>query len=294
MYDVAIVGGGPAGATLARLIGRDYRVLLLDKQRLSAPTSRAEAGKCCGGLVAPAAQKVLASMGLGLPEKLLVGADGANSLVRRLVMRGSSGGACEPDKYVAIQEWFAVDHVPPYFSAIFDRRVTDFYSWMIPKANGVIVGAALRPNRDARRRFNLLTDKLRRCGVISGECFKREGGFIYRPRRPGQISTGSAAAALVGEAAGWISPSSGEGFSFAFRSAVELAEALRPGPAGFQRRYTRRCRSMRWAIAVKNARCRLMFTPSVRKIIMQAGLGALPKAHGRSCTAAPLRLAPVS
>jgi geranylgeranyl diphosphate/geranylgeranyl-bacteriochlorophyllide a reductase len=31
MYDIAIIGAGPAGATLARLIGRQYKTLLIDK-----------------------------------------------------------------------------------------------------------------------------------------------------------------------------------------------------------------------------------------------------------------------
>ena len=34
MYDVAIIGGGPAGATLARLIGDRYKVLLVEKRQL--------------------------------------------------------------------------------------------------------------------------------------------------------------------------------------------------------------------------------------------------------------------
>ena len=32
MYDMIIVGGGPAGATLARMIGKRYKVLLLEKR----------------------------------------------------------------------------------------------------------------------------------------------------------------------------------------------------------------------------------------------------------------------
>ncbi len=34
MYDIAIIGAGPAGATFARLIGTKYKVLLLDKREL--------------------------------------------------------------------------------------------------------------------------------------------------------------------------------------------------------------------------------------------------------------------
>ena len=34
IYDVAIIGGGPSGATLARLIGGRYKVLLVDRRNL--------------------------------------------------------------------------------------------------------------------------------------------------------------------------------------------------------------------------------------------------------------------
>ena len=34
MYDIAIIGSGPAGANLARLIGEKYKILLIDKRDL--------------------------------------------------------------------------------------------------------------------------------------------------------------------------------------------------------------------------------------------------------------------
>ena len=34
MYDITIIGAGPAGANLARLIGDKYKVLLIDKRDL--------------------------------------------------------------------------------------------------------------------------------------------------------------------------------------------------------------------------------------------------------------------
>jgi flavin-dependent dehydrogenase len=72
MYDVAIIGAGPAGATLARLIGDRYRVLLVDRRRSVNAADKAIANKCCGGLLAPDAQKMLSKMGLGLPRSVLV------------------------------------------------------------------------------------------------------------------------------------------------------------------------------------------------------------------------------
>jgi len=62
MYDVGIVGAGPAGAVLARLLAGRCRILLLDNGRT----------KCCGGILAPESQKMLAKLDLALPREVLV------------------------------------------------------------------------------------------------------------------------------------------------------------------------------------------------------------------------------
>ena len=61
MYDIGIVGAGPAGTTLARLLANRYRILLLDSGRQ----------KCCGGILNMAAQKALAQFDLVLPKHVL-------------------------------------------------------------------------------------------------------------------------------------------------------------------------------------------------------------------------------
>jgi choline dehydrogenase-like flavoprotein len=71
MYDVAIIGGGPAGATLARLIGDRYKVLIIEHRRLADPSEGFSALKCCGGLLARDAQMMLSKLGLGLPKSVL-------------------------------------------------------------------------------------------------------------------------------------------------------------------------------------------------------------------------------
>jgi flavin-dependent dehydrogenase len=71
MYDVAIIGAGPAGATLARLIGKKYKVLLIDKRQLIDLPESFSSRKCCGGLLAPDAQRMLSKLGLGLPKSVL-------------------------------------------------------------------------------------------------------------------------------------------------------------------------------------------------------------------------------
>ncbi len=72
MYDIVILGAGPAGATFARLMGEGgagnqpgRKILLLDGQ-----TERNK--KPCGGLLAPDAQKALAHFDLVLPKSVLV------------------------------------------------------------------------------------------------------------------------------------------------------------------------------------------------------------------------------
>ncbi len=66
-YDIAVIGLGPAGATLARLLSPRFRVLALDRKG-------GEEGfrKPCGGLLAPDAQRALARSALSLPTRLLV------------------------------------------------------------------------------------------------------------------------------------------------------------------------------------------------------------------------------
>ncbi|MDR2762620.1 MAG: FAD-binding protein [Planctomycetaceae bacterium] len=61
MYDIGIIGAGPAGTTLARLVAQKYSVLLLNSGRQ----------KCCGGILAPEAQKILAQLDLAPPKSVL-------------------------------------------------------------------------------------------------------------------------------------------------------------------------------------------------------------------------------
>ena len=356
MYDVAIVGAGPAGATLARLIGKEFKVLLIDKRQLDCEPKSSGVVKCCGGLVAPDAQKVMAELGLGLPSqvitgpqlfavrtidisnklerfyqrfyinidrerfdrwlvsllppkvdirlgsifkgylkednafkvifsyngrkytekaRMVVGADGAFSMVRRQL----APKAPLPGRYVSIQEWFECEKVLPYFSAIFDDEITDFYSWTIPKENHLVIGSALVPQKDTSSKFQLLKEKLGGYGFELGKCVKREGAFILRPGSTGQIHTGTAGVALIGEAAGWISPSSAEGLSYAFRSAMALAESMQRDFENSGSYYNRLTRSIRNNILVKNLKSPFMYNSCIRCLVMRSGIESIDT-HG--------------
>ncbi len=65
IYDIIVVGGGPAGASFCREIDPKFKVLLIDGQG-------EENKKPCGGLLAPDAQKALAHFNMVLPKSVLV------------------------------------------------------------------------------------------------------------------------------------------------------------------------------------------------------------------------------
>jgi len=352
MYDVAIIGAGPAGTTLARLISDRYRVLLVDRRRSTGHRSDDFSGKCCGGLLAPDAQGMLSKMGLGLPKsvlvdpqlfvvraidvrqgterfyqryyinmnrgrfdswllsmvppnvdvrlgcrfksyesdgegiriklfgdnkihteraRILVGADGASSRVRKQAIIERPF----PKAYFAIQEWVEVDGQLPYFSTLFDPEITDYYCWTIPKENFLLIGAALHPKADVRRRFGLLKQRLKNNGLRFGKVIRREAAFILRPTKLDQLSTGVGSVALLGEAGGWISPSSAEGLSYAFHTALILAEVLKKTPDDFQQRFRRKTAPLKINILVKNMKSHVIYGRLLRNIVMKSGLQSM-------------------
>jgi len=177
-----------------------------------------------------------------------------------------------PKKYFAIQEWVEAGSSLPYFTSIFDREISDFYSWTIPKNDYLVIGAALQPRAKASEMFKLLKERLRSKGIQFGKTVRREGAFILRPMKTSHLFTGKGRIAFVGEAAGWISPSSAEGISYAFRSARALAEALLAAPDGFERCYRKKTRPLRRNIFLKILKSHFIFNPTLRKAVMNSGL----------------------
>ena len=108
-----------------------------------------------------------------------------------------------------------------------------------------------------------------------GKTVFREGTLILRPVKQSQLLAAGQGVALLGEAAGWISPSSAEGLSYAFKSALMLADALRSTPDGFEKRYQEKTRKLRKNIFLKNLKSIFIFNPVLRKMIMNAGIQSI-------------------
>ena len=355
MHDVAIVGAGPSGATLAKLIGNRLKVLVIDKRQLLDDKDET-GGKCCGGLIAPDAQYMLGKLGLGVPErvlvgpqlftvrtmdlqsnieryyqrhyinidrgkfdswlvslippsvdircgsqfksfertggefkiklahngkeyiekaKILVGADGAFSTVRRQLTP-----LLFQKKYVAIQEWYKIKDTLPYFSAIFDRDITDFYSWTIPKEDYLLVGAALPEKENINQKYNLLKKKLFNCGFDLKTLVKKHGCYIIRPQSMSQIYLGEGNVMFIGEAAGWISPTSAEGFSYSFRSALALAKSLKSKSENYLSDYAQNARNLKFNIFSKNLKAPFMYNTLIRRFVMQSGISSMTMIDG--------------
>ncbi|MBC8535635.1 FAD-binding protein [Clostridiales bacterium BX7] len=346
-YDVAIVGLGPAGATLARLLDSRFRVIALDKKRENGGFRKA-----CGGLLAGDAQKALAQFDLTLPKDVLVdpqifavktidlktglirhyqrfyvnldrdkfdrwllgllpshiethpgcvctdvrrsgsrfiltyrengrdvsvtadrvvGADGANSIVRRTFYPRR-----DIRSYLSIQQWFPESHGTPFYSCIFDPETSDCCSWSISKDSQFIFGGAFPKDR-ARERFERQKEKLaERFGFQFGEPLKTEACLVLRPKKPGDFCCGQDGLFLIGEAAGFISPSSLEGISSAIRSASALASVLNSGVPRENRAYRAKTRKLRAKLLLKVLKCPFMYQPVLRRLVMGSGLASIP------------------
>lgn len=357
MYDIVIIGAGPAGSTLARLLDNKYKVLILDKRDLIENKNTSSSNKCCGGLLAPDAQYMLAKFGLGLPKEILVGpqiftvrtididnnleryyqrnyvnidrekfdrwlvslipksvdtkfkcvfkdfeilgnkikvnyfqdnkkysvetnilvgADGGFSKIRKLLTNSSTYDSI----YVSVQEWYEIDKPLPYFSAIFDSNISDFYSWTIPKENSLIIGSALKLENNCISKFNLLKQNLSSiCGFNLNKITKKEGSYLFRPKNVNQLYLGNECIALIGEAGGFISPSSAEGISYAFRSALNLSRAINKNYKNFMPLYKLYSKKLKTNIFLKNCKSPFMYNKNLRKLIMKSRILSMKITH---------------
>jgi geranylgeranyl reductase len=159
-----------------------------------------------------------------LKVDLVIGADGANSRIAKEMDAGDYNYA------IAFQERIRLPQDKmAYYNNLAEMYVgddvsTDFYAWVFPKYDHVAVGTGTM-------HVNKASIKQLQAGIRSRASEKLAGGQIIkveahpipehpRPRRVvGRI-------ALVGDAAGYVTKSSGEGIYFAAKSGRMCAETI--------------------------------------------------------------------
>lgn len=202
-----------------------------------------------------------------ITAQYIAGADGACSIVRRTFF-----GDVKIRKYVALQRWFLHDRTEPFYSCVFDRDSSDCCSWSISKDEYMIYGGAFAP-AGCRESFE------RQLESASGRWFsfsKRvadEACMVCRPASVRQIVSGCDGVLLLGEAGGFISPSSLEGISWAMRCAELASKAFeRRDPV---REYARLTQGLKLKLQIKMLKSVFMYTPFLRRIIMKTGIKSL-------------------
>lgn len=199
--------------------------------------------------------------------RYIVGADGANSIVRKAFFPN-----VKIRKYVAIQRWFSGKETVPFYSCVFDRKTSDCCSWSISKDDYMIYGGAFAP-KDCRASFEAQLESAGNHGFEFGSRLMDEACLVCRPKSPGEIISGGNGVLLLGEAGGFISPSSLEGISWAMRCGEYAAMALESKDPC--REYRRMAGKLKFKLFIKMLKCPFMYNPVLRRAVMLSGVKSL-------------------
>lgn len=168
----------------------------------------------------------------GIPSTLevdaVIGADGANSRVAKDIDAG------EYDYAIAFQERIKIpDDKMAYYEDLAEMYVgddvsPDFYGWVFPKCDHVAVGTGTVINKPAIKKYQTATRNRAKEKIAGGKIIRVEAHPIPEHPRPRRVKD---RAALVGDAAGYVTKCSGEGIYFAAKSGRMCAEAIVEGSA---------------------------------------------------------------
>lgn len=350
IYDICIIGLGPAGSTLARKLSGNLNVVAIDAKN---PNGIDGFKKPCGGLLSPDAQEALARDNIALPTNILsnpqifcvdtidfnskqrrvyqrsyinmdrhkfdlwlislipsyikihlnskctriqksdevykvtfkegsvektilakniVGADGANSYVRRKFFK------TKIRQYLCIQDTYKMgkNNIDESYVCFFDNNFSDCYGWIDYKDGCCQIGMAL-PKHNAFKNFTIVKDRLKNLNYPLINKIDTEACLVNSPQSTKEICLGEGRIFLIGEAAGFVSPSSLEGISYALNTGKILANIFNKNMTSPMNEYKKACRKLYIKIALKILKAPFLFNPAIRKIVMKSGVTSISK-----------------
>lgn len=159
----------------------------------------------------------------------LIGADGGRSKVRRELDVPNTA------QYVTLQDFVRLDGpIEPYFDCIYMRGIGEeyVYTYVVPKGDVADIGCVYYPR--AKQPWQMqdeIVRILRQSMPALGETVTREACTALYVRSIDDVVAGEGRVLLAGEAGGFLSPTSGEGISYAVNTGRLAGCAVAENPS---------------------------------------------------------------
>lgn len=153
----------------------------------------------------------------------VIGGDGANSRLAKAIDAGEYNYAIAFQERIRISEEKMKFYEELAEMYVGDDVSPDFYGWVFPKYDHVGVGTGTVVNRPAIKQYQKAIRDRAGAKIEGGKIIKVEAHPIPEHYRPKRVVD---RAALVGDAAGYVTKCAGEGIYFAAKSGRMAGEAV--------------------------------------------------------------------